>query len=211
MRFIYLSLVYTLFTIYSAGCKEKSADKKPLFSADSIIKDIPLAKDGKPYLDYQTKVAVVDKMKLDRLENGVKQIAIRIWYGYALSDSAKMVQLKKDGNWTGRTYDLRLVSKRQILDAVSFSTEVKTPRTDWDNLIKKLDGLKIRDLPDDFNVPGYPGGADGDNVIFEIATNKSYRFYSYAEPNYAKSKVWQANNVVEILHLLEEEFGLKFR
>lgn len=52
-------------------------------------------------------------------------------------------------------------------------------------------------------------GADGNSVMIEISTKYYYRLYGCSEPSVYKDKYYQANNIIQIINLLEKEFNFK--
>jgi hypothetical protein len=57
--------------------------------------------------------------------------------------------------------------------------------------------------------PGLEDGwTDGISYKIEVATKRQYRFYGYHLPDKFQDKLWQAKNKVDILKLVETEFGI---
>lgn len=189
-----------------SSCNSQTNTNQPL----TIKKDIPLNKRGKPYSYYNNKSKVEEKIGIYTLENGFDSIQIRIWYGYAFNDSAQLVILKNSKSiWSGEFLSLvyNLNDKDNFLKSISKSSVIKEPLKGWDSLITLLNKYQITTLPDDSKINGYPDMTDGDGVVVEIATKKSYRIYSYKQPSMVKDKISEANQMEKILRVIENEFS----
>jgi hypothetical protein len=87
--------------------------------------------------------------------------------------------------------------------------ETLNPKNGWDSFLNKLFALQITTLPNKDNIPGLEDGwTDGISYNVELATKKQYRFYGYHLPDKFQYKYWQAKNMVDILKLVETEFGI---
>lgn len=101
-------LAVVFFTIFELllACKHQNRygsitnDKHSI--ADTLVKDIPLDKKGRPRSYYRNKGGVENKLGLQSLENGFDSLQIRIWYGYAFNDTSQLAIFKNsNGNWKG--------------------------------------------------------------------------------------------------------------
>jgi hypothetical protein len=196
------------------ACKQQnrysSTTKNKYPTADTLKKDIPLDKKGRPRSYYRNKGGVENKLGLNTLENGFDSLQIRIWYGYAFNDSSQLVILKKtNGSWKGDFFTLKynLNNRRDSIESISKQVMSKEPRSGWQSFINKLLALHVLTLPDYQTIPDYYQGADGDAVIVEIASERLYRIYSYQAPGVHKDKHNEARNIEDILTLIEDEFG----
>lgn len=202
-------LVFLLFCATDEKNKIKfnNTHKKEI---DTVIKDIPKDKKGRPRSYYKNKMFVENKIGLETLENGFDSIQIRIWYGYAFKDSSQLIIIKKtQGKWFGIFYTLKYNynEKRDSIIGIENSLISKKPKSSWEIFINNFLAIGILDLPDYKEIPNYYQGADGDAIIVEIGTQNKYRIFSYQEPNLKKAQFLQAMKMEEALELIENEFN----
>lgn len=197
----------------AASCSDKAEgnnfNKKKEFT-DTITRDIPLDKKGRPSSYYRNKSNVENKLGLNTLENGFDSIQIRLWYGYAFKDSSQLVVLENsNGKWEAKLFTLvyYLNENGDKLDSISKDIITREPKSGWQNFINKVIKLDLTTLPDKSKIKDYPDFSDGDDVIIEAATKKSYRIYSYKEPNQVQLKIKEAKNMEQILEFIENEFS----
>ena len=205
--FIVACLVGLLFS-----CNAQAGNTHTKELADTVMRDIPLDKKGKPTLSYLSKVQIAAQLKLDTLENGFDSLQIRIWYGYARTDSGQLVIIKNINNkWTAELFTLlyHLNENGNTLKSISKNVVLREPNSGWENFTSNLFELQIMGLPDFRKIINYPDIADGNGVSIEIATTKQYRYYLYQEPKMVQDKIKQAKKIEEILELIEDEFNFK--
>ena len=194
------------------GQTESNEFKENRKLADTVVKDIPLNKKGRPSSYYQNKSNVENKLGLKSLENGFDSLQIRLWYGYAFKDSSQLVVLRNsNGKWTSELFTLvyHLNENGDALKSISKEIITRDPKSGWGNFIDKVLKLQITTLPDMNKIKDYPDFADGDDIIIEAAAKKYYRIYSYKEPNQVQFKIKEAKNIERILELIENEFDFK--
>jgi hypothetical protein len=196
------------------ACKNQNRNSEIIKSkyptADTLVKDIPLDKRGRPASYYRNKGGVENKLGLNTLENGFDSLQIRIWYGYAFNDTSQLVIVKNTkGVWKGDFFYLKynLNNKGDSIESISKQVVSKEPRSGWQSFISRILALHVLTLPDYHKITEYYQGADGDAVIVEIASEKLYRIYSYQAPGVYKGKHKEAQNMEDILTLIEDEFG----
>lgn len=182
-------------------------------SVDTVTKEIPLTKKGKPDFFYKLIKQKAAQLKLDSLEKGYDSLQIRIWYDYSFLENQQLVVIKRvSQKWNCELYTLKVDwnDSSRYDKIISKIVIEKEPISGWDNFTKQLLDLKIMSLPDMRKVPGYNEiiGADGNSFNVEIATKDKYRFYGYWEPGNF-SQYWQAKNMEDILRLIEREFDFK--
>src|SRR5215212_3032051 len=62
---------------------------------DTVVKDIPLTYKGQLADYYYDKLKVEKKLQIDSsIHNGFDSLQIRLWYGYARTDSGQIVIIK---------------------------------------------------------------------------------------------------------------------
>jgi hypothetical protein len=183
-----------------------------LKKTDTIIKDIPLDKNGNFVVAYRDKKYFDSLLGCQSMEAGCNDLHIRLIYSYVFNDTGQIINIKR----TSRSYsaDVNNIiytfnkNHDSVISIKKFTTN-KTPVSRWENLIQKMLDLKITTLPDCRQISDYPEFTDGDGVTVEIATNTEYRFYQYHEPMQAAKSIWQAKNMEQVLILLDEEFNFQ--
>ncbi|HLK28670.1 MAG TPA: hypothetical protein VKT28_08815 [Puia sp.] len=194
------------------GCEGQIQQCQKKMTSDSVNKEVPVSKSGKPYSYYQNKSKVESALGLKTLENGFDSLQIRIWYSYAFSDSFQLVIIKRTENeWmcnllSGK-YNFETESNQ--IKSIEKTIHSKTPISGWNNFVVKLIKLNITTLPDENRISNYPEFADGDNIVVEISTKNNYRIYSYTEPEKTQNEIQEAKNLEAILFLIEREFDFK--
>lgn len=177
-----------------------------------FIKEIPSHSNGEPTLFYKLTQQKVKQLKLDELQSGYDSLQIRIWYDYSMFDIRKLLVIKRtNAKWTATTYLMKVDWNSSDLTETVKRKQLKnlSPKSGWDNCIDKLYALQIMSLPNMDNIPGLEDNwTDCNSYNVEVATSVQYRFYSYHLPVKFQSNYWQAKNMVEILRLVETEFGI---
>lgn len=208
MRYMFLALgIFMLVSCrFSGENKHPSTYHKP----NTIIKDIPLDKQGKVPPYYNRKSAIERMMGLDSLEKGFDSLQIRIWYSYAFLDSAQLVILTKAKNKEWRAELVTFIYNFNEADwsilSISKNAVFKIPIHGWDNFEKVIFNSDITKLPDSDKLNGYPDMVDGYSNIIEIATINAYRIYAYQEPNTVEDYFIEAKKLERVLKLIETEF-----
>jgi len=182
-------------------------------NADTISKDIPRERNGQMVGYYFDKLRVEKKAGLYPLEKGFDSLQIRIWYGYAHSDTCQIFKMSKtNGRWDGEIMQLiikRDIKKQDSILSVLKSTCSVSPRSGWDKFSTGIMDVGILSLPDMNQISGYLDVTESNtSVIVEIATQKYYRIYSYADPQF-KTSIKEAKHLENILELIRDEFSFK--
>ena len=161
---------------------------------------------------YKNKPEVERDLGLNSLERGYDSIQIRIWYGYARTDSGQLVIIKKDLNgWRADFYYFKYYynyAKKQMDSIGKRLDNSKIPKSGWKVFSVSLFGHNITTLADASRIKGYPDFADGNGVIIEVATMRHYRIYNYMVPHLAKG-VQQAEEIETILKLIRDQFDFQ--
>ena len=179
---------------------------------DTVVRDIPLGKNGKPASYYRDKPIVENMMGLSSLESGFDSLQIRLWYSYGRSDSAQLIIFKSiNGAWSGELYSLIYLTNENGSrhTSIPFTKRAVKPISGWKYFTNKLLRLHIYTLPDEGKILNYPDWTEPSAIIIEIATLKNYRIYMYNQPASAQKRIWQAKNIERILELVENEFRIK--
>jgi hypothetical protein len=194
----------------------KSAILLLLFSAmackdQPVVKDIPLSMRDSSY--RRMKRNYEDKMGLSSLENGFRDLQIRILRGYAFTDSTDLILLTKiDTKWSVQLYKLVFQYDKNfdLIVAINKRVTIKQPKSGWQIFTDSLLKLDILTLPDFSTIPGYYLSTDSDGPTIEIATADEYRIYGYPNfESYVEKKI-EAKKVYLILKLIEEELDFKW-
>jgi hypothetical protein len=176
-------------------------------TADTVRKEIPHDRRGRPFYTYLVDHQKAAQLKLDPLELGFDSLEIRIWLDYSLAINNQLIVLtRKDGQWKGRFITIAIKQNlRGDSELVVHSSNVAVvPKMGWEIFIKELFALGITTLPD-----GPGGGEDGIGYDIEVATRNTYRFYSYWSPEITEHKDPGSKKMVSIIHLLEQAFQFK--
>jgi hypothetical protein len=175
-------------------------------------KEIPTYNNGEPDLFYKLTQQKVKQLKIDTLQSGYDSLQIRIWYDYSLMSLRKLLIIKRThGVWTATAYTMAVNwnAPNQTETLKPQKVEIINPKNGWDDFLKKLFALQIMSLPNMDDIPGLEDGwTDGITYNVEIATKTQYRFYGYHLPGEFAEQYWQAKNMVSILNLIEDEFGI---
>lgn len=204
--------VVTWISIVLCSCNGKTPDINQQSQGDTIERDIPLGKDGKPVIYYQRKDEIERKAGLNTIENGYNQLQIRLWYGYSFNDTSQLVILKNNkSNWIAELYTLKYKYNMSSDSILSITKEVvkRNPISGWQSFIESLTKLEILNLPDYHLMPEYYLYTDEGEVTVEIATPQKYRIYHYPSPVLRQDRIWQAKNMKQILILIENEYKFK--
>jgi hypothetical protein len=194
-----------------AFCNNKNPKEDRLggkaLSIDTIKKEISMLRDGglSPYY-YETR-KVSSAIGLNSIEEGFDSLQIRIWYPSLIN--TKVVTISKlEGGWEAFVYNYRYDVQNGVDTIVGNPRKILTPISGWSKFINDLLELGVTTLPDFQKIPGYGGfGADGITFSIEVADTDKYRFYSYHQP-LDKQKFDEAKKLVQIITLLNREFGL---
>jgi hypothetical protein len=197
------SLVKFAQTYGGNSCLQSELSDHYWNNSDTIHKEIPTGLKGKPTWSYIYDSQKAAQLGLDDLaRTGYDSIQIRIWFDYSMAIERHLIILKKSkGKWTCDfwTVQSKMNSTTDSQVVISSSVRQIDPKMGWSDFIGKLDSLHISTLP---NGPG--GGMDGASYNIEVATNDTYRYYSYWSPETTQAKFWGSRNMVEIIRLIEK-------
>lgn len=203
MRYFNIAILFIAFLISCSGQTNDSMVFK---------RDIPVWYNGEldPYYKSTQKKTML--LKIDTLQGGFDSLQIRIWYDYALLSIGDLLIIKRtNAAWTAISYSLN-----KVWDAPDSTSRLRgekidtlIPENGWDSFLERLFALQITTLPNMDSIPGLQDDwADGVTYCVEVATKKQYRFYSYHLPDKFQDKYWQAKNMVDVLKLVQAEFGV---
>jgi hypothetical protein len=206
-------LVVIIFSIWelisSLNLKANNLQQRFDRMSDTVIKEIPLDRKGRPSMLYESIKLIAFKMNLDTLENGFDSLQIRLWYGYAKTDSGQLVVLKRlNHKWTAELFLLvyHLSEKGNAFKSITQNSTLREPKSGWRSFIKNLLALGIMTLPDMRKISNYPDIADGNSISVEVANINKYRFFKYLEPIIAQKESLEAKRMEQVVDLVEYEF-----
>lgn len=194
---------------YEAAAYVQNLNTSDTFRYESAV-------DGKGRFDsiaHDSKASAEKLLRLSSLKKGFDSIQIRISWGCAIQANSYLVILKNQNKkWSAEICSLKSIfnEEKGEVDSISNLIKIKTPKSGWKNFINVLIELKIFTLEDNNSIPGfyYAMPTDGCGVAIEIATKKIYRFYNYDNPGDYADRYWQAKNILAILKLVIDEFGI---
>ncbi|MBX3257333.1 MAG: hypothetical protein KF862_24625 [Chitinophagaceae bacterium] len=180
--------------------------------SDTFVLDIPRIRGTDSYIStYRLTAKSTQRLELKPLTAGVDSMEIRIWLNYGGKQHCLRFFYERDV-WQGELFTIRYMRPKDERSewAMSKIIEKKAPKSGWENFLKTSIELNILDLPDCYTIPEY-GYSTGFSsfVCFEISTKKSYRFYSYIEPNSFRKEIKEADDIERILNLIQSEFDFK--
>ena len=180
-------------------------------NASLFKREIPKLKNGQLPTYYRNKHDIENMMGLPSVETGFDSLQLRIWYGYARTDSAQLIVLSKSRDkWSAQLYNFTYIrNANNKIKAITKKVTTGVPRQGWRQFSEKLFSFNITMLPDQSEINNYPDFADGDALIVEVATRNSYRIFSYKEPKLAQHQFKEADNVEQALALIEGQFDFK--
>ena len=201
------SILFILLLTYLISIAGQSAMDTTRFR-----KEIPTYTNGEPNLFFKLAQQKVKQLKIDTLQNGFDSLQIRIWHDYSLWKLRKLLVITRANHtWTATAYTMTVDwNDRELTEIVNTKKiEILNPKNGWNDFLNKLFTLKITELPNMHDIPGLEDGwMDGITYNVEVATKKHYRFYGYHLPDKFQDDYWQAKNMVDILRLVESEFGI---
>lgn len=176
---------------------------------DTIPKDIPTYKDGALTLSYLFSKKFEEILGLEKLDEGVDSIEIRIWYDFSFVDTSQLIILKYHRQeWKAKFYTFNYKHESSIpsIKLLQKLVEEKEPKSGWHQLITKLNNSNIKTLPDQSKVSGYNLHTDGNGVSIEFATPYNYRIYAYQMLGMDREKFKEVTDTESIVDLIAEEF-----
>lgn len=195
-----IQLVISLLLFFVVACKDQP-----------VVKDIPLSLRDSSYREMKRNYE--DKMGLSSLENGFRDLQIRILRGYTFTDSGDLILLTKvDKKWSAQLYKLVFQYDKNFDSIVAVNKRIvtKEPKSGWQFFTDSLMKLEILTLPDFSTIPGYYLSTDSDGPTVEIATSDEYRIYGYPDFESHVEKKIEARKMYEILKLIESELDFKW-
>jgi len=193
-----LCIVYSaLFT----SCKDENNPARritELNTADTFLFEFPNRRGVFDSSFYKNNLLTQKSLGLQMLEKGFDSIQIRLWYGGAMVGQRLVILTNKNKKWNAEISKIITEVRPGFEDTLNVdfwdqyylerTIEYKTPKSGWNNFIKKLFNLHILSLPDQENIEDFKEESimDGVGVTVEIATKKVYRLYNLSNPDINK-------------------------
>ena len=212
-------LLFLFVPILFCACKEEddSATPNP-YAAKILAQSNPggtflYEKPKQDPIDSQMQKRALRYLKLESLEKGFDSIQIRIWYGCPRDSGDLLVVLKNNKKkWEAEICKIGCPpSFEHWGDSIVRIIFKDSPKSGWTKFINQLFDLSILTLPDEKQLKNlhYSVPMDGCGVEVEIAIKNVYREYGYGNPDDYEDKFLEAKNILSILHLINEEFGVR--
>ncbi|HMR81715.1 MAG TPA: hypothetical protein PKE30_01235 [Niabella sp.] len=202
---------------WSCNSQQKEVGRKNLsHSTDTITRDIPKFFQSEKWNRYFSDLQ--SSLNLPSLQNGVKEWQVRIWIAhgvYDYKDSTQLIILKKEGEVIRSTLYTYVTQSEPSSGLSSINTVGSFtslhPKSEWDSFVDNLEKLSVFTLPDYTKIKGYHLATDSYGVIIEVAKGNTYRIYEYPDYEQHVDTLSEAQKILQILKLVESEFGIKVR
>ena len=204
-------LLINFLSINSCNCQQNnSKNVNDMKLQDSVNKDIPLDKRGNPSSTFTRAIMTDSILGLEPLHNGFRDTLIRFRFGYDITDTAHIIELKNAENqWKAEFYTLIYYQNdKGNFKSIDKKVHSQKPYSGWAKFLKRLYEFEILTLPDQSRIANYPLFTGGEGITVEIATTNSYRIYFYSNLAHAQ-EITQARQMENILRLIEQEFDFR--
>jgi hypothetical protein len=132
-------------------------------------------------------------------------LEVRVWIGFGLLPLEGFVFTRKARQWSG--LHLRPVSPK--LSRRNYQQRLVTPNSSWDDFWNRVTREGILTLPDSSQLKDEVVVFDGEHIVVEYQTNRSYRTYRYSNPDLQK---WpEAQHIIRIVEIMRAEFNIPGR
>ena len=201
------------------GCRnddQKNAELiRSLNPSEKFVKDVQVGPREIEFLKNAEK-----DIGLDSLDSGFDSVYIRVWNGcaagYLKADYWLMSLILDRDGWKAELSDLSIEdTSPDARGSLSRKVNYLQPKSGWNSFLSKLFKLKLLTLPGFESLKTadekLDAVMDGCGITIEIATRKLYRLYDYETPEAYVDKHSEVINVLQILSLIEKEFGITYR
>jgi len=170
---------------------------------------------GYPFVYWHFSKQKEKQLGLESAELSNDSLIFRVWITNPVGRRGQphgLIEIKHDfSKWTANLYAMYVDFNAKNLSEtiVKFDKiDISPKKNDWDFIVDSLYRLKFDALPTDQVIQNYNSDYINDlpTFSFEYATKNQYRFYQYNNAEQRSSKFWQAENVLKILELLDDEF-----
>lgn len=195
-------LLVTLLVVCSCQAENREQKVSPMVEEHQTFRvDIP--KDGwEPIffreINERAAIAKLPSLRTAALPKG--DLETRIWIGFGLT-ALKGFDIKRSGGeWQGAY----IQGIYPDLPRKEYEIALQPPKSGWEALWQKLVDTGILILPDAESIGCEVGGLDGVSYVVENNIDNTYRTYMYENPQFATCK--EAQQMIQIIHLLGDEF-----
>jgi hypothetical protein len=206
-------LLFLMFAqVVSCKSKEQTSQESSTEKGVDIDSNATLTPTEPRDISMDSSIAIVVKLLgLDSIRNRHIRQEIRIWFGYALSDSAKIVILKNgEKGWASSAYFYKyILNKDGDVTSIEKRVQENSPTSGWSTFLIKLSDLGIDKLKKIDDIPNYYVCNDGDDLTFEIWKDNQYMRYSYPCFELYEDKLKDVKRIKEICILIQNEFGYR--
>jgi hypothetical protein len=172
-----------------------------------------------PFVYWNFSKQKEKQLGLESAELSNDSLIFRVWITNPVGKRGQphgLIEIKQDSSmWTANLYAMYVnFNANNLTETISKfeKIEITPKKNDWKFIVDSLYQLKFDILPTDQVIPDYYKNNSGyeDNSTtfsFEYATKNQYRFYQYNNAKRKSKEFWQAENVLKILELLDDEFA----
>ncbi|MEP6900696.1 MAG: hypothetical protein ABJA66_03035 [Actinomycetota bacterium] len=203
---IKMRIAILLFVVLFLSCSQKieqtqnteQPQQKPKIIIPQRRGDYSLEK----AVDLCAKAGGLQSLREISLPNG--DFEIRFWIFNRFGINGLIIR-KSGENWSALFVE-RMPFKN---DNLYPENRYINPKSDWQNILQRINEAEIFTLPDSSEVKNYEGDKvnDGFSNIVEINKDGIYRVYEYVNPNWAENP--EAKQIVKIGNIIADEFGLE--
>jgi len=174
---------------------------------------------GYPFVYWHFAKQKEKQLNLESAELSNDSLIFRLWITNPAGKKGQphgLIEIKHDFyKWTGNLYFMYVDFNASNLSETITKYEkfeLSPKKNDWNFIVDSLSQLKFDILPTDEAIPNYYEnnsgyGNNSPTYSFEYATQKLYRFYQYNNVEQKSDKFWQAESVLKIMELLDDEFN----
>jgi len=189
------------------GCR--SATTSTYVPANSSLAQAPLAAAQAGWepiifrqIDELANIANLSRLRTSPLPND--DLEARFWGDAGYFGREGIVVRRNSGTWSG-TY-IRGASRNTNFK--KSAQPLEPPRSGWNAAWRRLVEARVLNLPDASEVGCIVGGRDGIVFVFETNVSGTYRTYHYDNPAFAECG--QAKEMLKMIGIINEEFGVKW-
>ena len=207
----YLLKILLLLAVVGKSCNTKESPPPNEFHSDKVL--IDKFKNLSDTLGENGLYTVSKLLGLNDIKESGQDEEIRIWFGYALSDSGKLVILKNaDGSWMSQAYFFKYTIDNKLdIASIEKRVEQEHPSSGWSEFLDKIKGLGIYKLKSIEEIPRYSMCSGGDVLTFEISKDNHYSIFDYpCYDHYVDEiEIEDIKKLKEICLLIQKEFGYR--
>jgi hypothetical protein len=132
-----------------------------------------------------------------------EDLEVRAWVGFGTSGEDGLILRRSGGRWSA--LHLHGIFERYPPEKYQETFYLAAPKSGWEKTWQRLIEAGILALPDESKLQCGPALVDGVGYAVEINMNRTYRLYSYSNPQYAKCD--EAKQMIKIWEIIAEEFS----